>query len=118
MRDKRDEIAQTVAAKASETEGIGKSLGTGLLHFASVLANISDYEDARVSDIDKKVVRQLSQYEDVCKRAREDVKIGLSVREREMQRKKQYDRLRDRNPRNRQQIVRPLFRNPPKITPK
>lgn len=106
MRDKRDEIAQAVAAKASETEDMGKSLGTGLLNFASALANISDYGDARVRGIDKKVVGQLSRYEDVCKRAREDFKIGLSVREKEMQRKRQYDRLRDRNPRNRQQIVR------------
>lgn len=108
MRDKRDEVAQTVAAKASEIEDMGKSLGTGLLNFASALANISGYGDARVSSIDKKVVRQFARYEDVCKRAREDVKIGISVREKEMQRKRQYDRLRDRNPRNRQQIVRLL----------
>lgn len=107
VRDKGDEIAQTLSTKA-EIEGVNKSLSMGLLNFASALANISDYGDMRVKNIDTKVINQLSQYEDVCKRTRDDVKLGFSVRERELQRKKQYDRLRDRNPRNRQQIVRNL----------
>jgi len=50
------------------------------------------------------VVRELSRYEDVCRKAKEEVKDVFGARERELQRKKQLDRIRDRNPRNRQQI--------------
>lgn len=69
---------------------------------------ISDYGDVRVKNIDKKVVEGLGKYEAICKHAKDDVKQIYFSRDRELARKRQLDRLRERNPRNRQQIVRKL----------
>lgn len=69
------------------------------------MSSISDYGDVRVKNIDKKVVDGLSKYESICKHAKEEVKQIYFARDRELARKRQLDRLRERNPRNRQQIV-------------
>ncbi|KAF2882394.1 hypothetical protein ILUMI_23764 [Ignelater luminosus] len=104
VRDKGDSIAQAIVNFA-ESEEINKSLSLGLANFASTFATISDYGDARVQHIDNKVVREFSQYENVCKQAKEEVKQIFNARDRELSRKKQLDRIREKNPRNRQQII-------------
>lgn len=104
VRDKGDSIAQA-AVNFAESEEINKSLSLGLANFASTFATISDYGDVRVQHIDNKVIREFSQYENVCKQAKEEVKQIFNARDRELSRKKQLDRIREKNPRNRQQIV-------------
>jgi len=63
------------------------------------------YRDAQVQRLDSKVVSELSQYEDICKHAKEEVKHTSMARSQELARKKHLDRVREKNPRNRQQIV-------------
>ncbi|KAG5889636.1 hypothetical protein JTB14_028916 [Gonioctena quinquepunctata] len=104
LRDKGDEIAKLVLNFA-ETESINKSLAVGLENFADCFSLLGDYADLRVSTIDEKVVGELGKYQDICKHAKEEVKDIYSARDKEVARRRQLDRLRERNPRNRQQII-------------
>lgn len=70
------------------------------------MSSVSDYGDIRVKSIDKKVVDGFMRYQNICKHAKEEVKQIYYARDRELNKKRQLDRLRERAPRNRQQIVR------------
>ncbi|CAG2053653.1 unnamed protein product [Timema podura] len=59
----------------------------------------------RCSVYETKVVSELSQYEGICKHAKEEVKSTFAARDRELARRRQLDRVRERSPRNRQQIA-------------
>ncbi|GLH02369.1 Uncharacterized protein GBIM_08397 [Gryllus bimaculatus] len=61
--------------------------------------------DVEIQRIESNVISELSQYEKLCKHAKEEVKNTLAARDRENARRKQLDRLRERNPRNRPQIT-------------
>lgn len=63
------------------------------------------FSDTQVKRLENKVVSELSQYDSICKHSREEVKATFSAREKELVRKRQLDRIRERNPRNRQMIV-------------
>lgn len=63
------------------------------------------YRDAEVQRLDSKVTSPLSQYAAICKNAREDVRNTFSARDKELTRRRNLDRIRERNPRNRQMIV-------------
>ncbi|ENN73665.1 hypothetical protein YQE_09742, partial [Dendroctonus ponderosae] len=104
VRDKGDEISKSVISY-SAGETVNRSLSIGLDGFAASMSTLSDYGDARTRGLELKVVGEFSKYEDICKRAREEVRDIFAAREREMQRKKQLDRIREKNPRNRQQIM-------------
>ncbi|GJQ84080.1 hypothetical protein Trydic_g12060 [Trypoxylus dichotomus] len=104
LRDKGDEIAKITLSYA-ESEEINKTLSNSLVNFANTISLISDYGNLRVLNIDKKVVEEFSQYENICKNAKEDVKQIYGVRSREIARKRQLDRARERAPRHRQQII-------------
>lgn len=96
----------TVTSKYAESEGINKSLSNSLYNFSTYISTISSYGDLRVQNIDNKVVASLSQYEMSCKQTKEEVKQIYNMRDKELQKKKQLDRIKDRNPRNRQLIVK------------
>ncbi|XP_022914279.2 CBY1-interacting BAR domain-containing protein 1 isoform X2 [Onthophagus taurus] len=104
IRDKGDELSKVIVAYA-ETEDINKSLSNGLINFATQISSISDYGDVRTQNIDQKVVNEFSQYENICKHAKDEVKQIYAARTKEISRKRQLDRAKERNPRNRQQIV-------------
>nr|CAH7756168.1 unnamed protein product [Callosobruchus chinensis] len=101
---KRDEIAKTALTYA-ESETVNQSLSNALEGFAESLSALGDYGDARAQNIDAKVVAELSKYEQICKSAKEEVKEIYAVRDKELTRRKQLDRIRERNPRQRQQII-------------
>lgn len=104
VRDKSDEVAKIVMTYA-ESEDVNKTLSNGLANFAYCFSILGDYGDLRVQHIENKVIAELSQYESLCKNAKEEVKHIFSVRDRELARRRNLDRIRERNPRNRQQIV-------------
>lgn len=104
VRDKGDEIARVTISYA-EYEDINKSLSNGLASFSSCMSTISDYGDIRVQNINSKVVSGFAQYENICKHSKEEVKQLYNARDKELARKKQLDRIRERNPRSRTQIV-------------
>ena len=104
LRDKGDEIAKIIETYA-QSETINQSLSNGLANFSATLSVIGDYRDAKVQRFDAKIISPLSQYATICKHARDDVKNTFTTRDKELTRKRHLDRLRERNPRNRQMIV-------------
>lgn len=104
LRDKNEEIYKTISNYA-ETESVNKSLSSGLESLADSLQLLTDYGDKRVHNLETKVVAELSKYKDVCKHAKDEVKEIYSAREKELSRKKQLYKIKEKNPRNRQQIV-------------
>lgn len=104
VRDKCDAVAK-IAMNYAESEDVNKSLSDGLGNFAYCFSIMGDYGDLRVKKIENDVISEFSQYETICKNAKEEVKHIFNVRDREIARKRQLDRIRERNPRNRQQIV-------------
>ncbi|KAK1136236.1 hypothetical protein K0M31_000801 [Melipona bicolor] len=103
LRDKGDEIAKIIQIYA-QSETINQSLSNGLTNFSATLSVIGDYRDAKVQRFDSKIISPLSQYSTICKHARDDVKNTFTARDKELTRKRHLDRLRERNPRNRQII--------------
>ncbi|XP_032683382.1 protein FAM92A isoform X1 [Odontomachus brunneus] len=103
LRDKGDELAKIIHIYA-DSETVNRSLSTGLTNFSETLSVIGDYRDAEVQRLDAKVVAPLSQYATICKHARDDVKNTFSARDRELARRRHLDKVRERNPRNRQMI--------------
>lgn len=104
LRDKNEEIYHTISNYA-EAENINKSLSMGLETLADSLQLLTDFGDKRVKFLDTKVVSELSKYKEVCKRAKDEVKDIYLTREKELSRKKQLYKIKEKNPRNRQQIV-------------
>ncbi|XP_024935610.1 protein FAM92A-B isoform X3 [Cephus cinctus] len=103
LRDKNDEVAKVIQMYA-ESENINQSLSNGLINFATTLSVIGDYRDAEVQRLDSKVIAPVSQYSVICKHAREDVKNTFAARDKEITRRRHLDKIRERNPRNRQMI--------------
>ncbi|XP_054006100.1 CBY1-interacting BAR domain-containing protein 1-A isoform X2 [Hylaeus anthracinus] len=103
LRDKGDEIAKAIQNYA-QSETVNRSLTTGLTNFSATLSVIGDYRDAEVQRFDAKIIAPLSQYSALCKHAKDDVKNTFTARDKELTRKRQLDRLRERNPRNKQMI--------------
>ncbi|KZC10935.1 Protein FAM92A1 [Dufourea novaeangliae] len=114
LRDKGDEIAKVVQTY-SQSETVNRSLTAGLSNLSATLSVIGDYrhalnirftkkKDAEVQRFDAKIIAPLSQYATICKHARDDVKNTFTARDKELTRKRHLDRLRERNPRNRQMI--------------
>ena len=104
LRDKGDEIAK-ITLEHAETENINKSLSLALENFADCISLLSSYGDLRVQNIETKVIKEFGRYEDICKHAKDEVKQIYNAREKEIARKRQLERIKERNPRNRQQIV-------------
>ncbi|XP_046386153.1 protein FAM92A isoform X2 [Ischnura elegans] len=86
LRDKGDELAKSILSFA-ESEILNKSLRSSLMRFSNSLSAVGDLS-----------------YGNACQLAKEDVKGAITAAEREQQRKRQFERIRERNPRNRQQI--------------
>lgn len=104
LRDKNDELSKAVKSYA-DNENVNHTLKAALCEFSAVLGSVGDYRDTQVKRVESKVVNELSQYDGICKHSREEVKATFSAREKELVRKRQLDRIRERNPRNRQMIT-------------
>ncbi|XP_056644781.1 CBY1-interacting BAR domain-containing protein 1 [Diorhabda sublineata] len=104
LRDQGDEIAK-ISLNIAENENINKSMSVGLENFAVCMSQISDFEDMRVQTYDSKIVSEFAKYESICKQAKEEVKNIYIARDKEVAKKRYLDRARERNPKNRQQII-------------
>ncbi|KAK3508450.1 hypothetical protein QTP70_029431 [Hemibagrus guttatus] len=103
LRDKADLLVREIGLYA-DTET--PNLKTGLKHFADQLAKIQDYRQAQVVErLDAKVVEPLKAYGSVVKLKREDLKLTQSARNREAKQMQQLERMRQRNPSDRQIIA-------------
>ncbi|XP_008207659.1 uncharacterized protein LOC100123748 [Nasonia vitripennis] len=103
LRDKNDEVAKTIQTYA-DAEDINRSMSTCLVNFANTLSVVGDYSDAQVQRLNSKVVAPLSQYQNTCKRAKENVKSTFAARDEELKRKRMLEKVREENPKNQQRI--------------
>ncbi|XP_030025098.2 protein FAM92A isoform X3 [Manduca sexta] len=104
LRDMGDELTKVLKEYANN-EIVNKSLSAGLENVSITLTAIEEYRNCEVQRLEAKVIGELSQYESICKHAREEVKHSISVREKELARKKVLDKTRERQPFNRQQVT-------------
>ncbi|RLU18453.1 hypothetical protein DMN91_009164 [Ooceraea biroi] len=104
LRDKSDEFAKVIQVYG-DSKTINRSMSTGLANFSATLSVVGDYSrDAEVQRLDTKVSAPPSQYAMICKHARDDVKNTFAARDREFTERRQLDKVRERNPRNRQMV--------------
>ncbi|XP_054283008.1 CBY1-interacting BAR domain-containing protein 1-B-like isoform X2 [Macrosteles quadrilineatus] len=103
VRDASDEIAKALACYA-ESETINTTLKTRMSEVAKTFNLLGDFRELEVQRLDKKVVDVFGQYEGICHRSKEELKVILSARDKELNHQRQLDRLIQRNPHNRQQI--------------
>ncbi|XP_062384836.1 CBY1-interacting BAR domain-containing protein 1 [Sardina pilchardus] len=101
LRDKADLLVREVNLYA-ETET--PNLKSGLKHFANQLSQIQDYRQAEVERLEAKVIEPLKGYGTVLKLKREDLKTTQNARDREAKQMRQLERMRQRNPSDRQII--------------
>uniref|UniRef100_A0A674C172 CBY1 interacting BAR domain containing 1 n=1 Tax=Salmo trutta TaxID=8032 RepID=A0A674C172_SALTR len=102
LRDKADLLVREISIYA-ETET--PNLQRGMKQFADNLAKVQDYRQAEVERLEAKVVEPLKSYGSVVKLKREDLKTSQSARNRESKQMQQLERMRQRNPSDRQIIV-------------
>ncbi|KPP78152.1 protein FAM92A1-like [Scleropages formosus] len=102
LRDKADLLVREVGLYA-DTET--PSLKSGLKNFADQLAKIQDYRQAEVERLEAKVIEPLKSYGTVVKMKREDLKATQTARSREAKQMQQLERMRQRNPSDRQIIL-------------
>ncbi|XP_022538897.2 CBY1-interacting BAR domain-containing protein 1 isoform X1 [Astyanax mexicanus] len=101
LRDKADLLVKEVSQYA-DTET--PNLKHGLKNFADQLAKIQDYRQAEVERLEAKVVEPLKTYGSVVKMKRADLKLTQTARNREAKQMQQLERMRQRNPSDRQII--------------
>ncbi|XP_012691505.1 protein FAM92A [Clupea harengus] len=101
LRDKADVLVREINLYA-ETET--PNLKSGLTHFANQLSQIQDYRQAEVERLEAKVIEPLKGYGAVLKLKREDLKTTQNARDKEAKQMRQLERMRQRNPSDRQII--------------
>lgn len=110
MRGKRGRIID-LGVRRGEVSSLALKLKRNAHHgflvfrFFFFQLSIRFYRDAEVQRLDAKVIVPLSQYATICRHARDDVKNTFAARDRELTRRRHLDKVRERNPRNRQMIV-------------
>lgn len=100
LRDKNDDLAK-VLQNYSESEKFNKSLSIGVSSVSKAMSFIADFHEMEVQRMETKVVAELSQYEIICRNSREDFKNSVVNRDKEVNRKKQLDLIKQRNLRDR-----------------
>uniref|UniRef100_A0A8C2E0A2 Family with sequence similarity 92 member A1 n=1 Tax=Cyprinus carpio TaxID=7962 RepID=A0A8C2E0A2_CYPCA len=103
LRDEADLLVKEVGLYA-DTET--PNLKLGLKNFADQLAKIEDYRQAEVERLEVKVIEPLKAYGNIVKTKREDLKQTQTARNREAKQMRQLERMRQRNPSDRQIISR------------
>ncbi|XP_056335820.1 CBY1-interacting BAR domain-containing protein 1 [Danio aesculapii] len=101
LRDKADLLVKEISIYA-DTET--PNLKCGLKNFADQLAKVQDYRQAEVERLEVKVIEPLKAYGNIVKTKREDLKQTQSARNREAKQMQQLERMRQRNPSDRQII--------------
>ncbi|XP_051729471.1 CBY1-interacting BAR domain-containing protein 1 isoform X2 [Ctenopharyngodon idella] len=106
LRDKADLLVKEVSLYA-DTET--PNLKCGLKSFADQLAKIQDYRQAEVERLEVKVIEPLKAYGNIVKTKREDLKQTQTARNREAKQMQQLEKMRQRNPSDRQIITHIIY---------
>ncbi|XP_055920782.1 CBY1-interacting BAR domain-containing protein homolog [Eupeodes corollae] len=87
-RNSYDELAKGFKS-FSEEEDVNESLCEGLKSFTNSITIMADYIDIVVHRMELKIVNELSQFENICKATRENLRIAVIARDKEVLRQKQ-----------------------------
>ncbi|XP_035250984.1 CBY1-interacting BAR domain-containing protein 2-like [Anguilla anguilla] len=101
LRDKADLLVQQLSDFANTEE---QELRACLKNLAEDLAMVQDYRQAEVERLEMRVVTPLKAYGDIIKNKRADIKKFNSERNRELKEVQKLDRIRLKNPSDRQGI--------------
>ncbi|XP_036391496.1 CBY1-interacting BAR domain-containing protein 2-like [Megalops cyprinoides] len=101
LRDKADMLVRQLSDFANTEE---PELRTCLKNFAEDLAMVQDYRQAEVERLETRVVTPLKAYGDIVKNKRADLKKFNADRNRELKEIQKLDRIRQKNPSDRQSI--------------
>lgn len=99
VRDKTDDLANVVKT-ISEGEQYNSSTEKALENISNGLTYLADHQSLEVQRIDEKVLQELTQYQIVCRNAKEEVKNQIVLRDRELTKRKNLDmgrRMRNEN---------------------
>ncbi|EDW04160.1 protein FAM92A [Drosophila grimshawi] len=82
-RDAHDELAKNVKNYADEEE-INESLCNGLKSFTNALTITGDYMDINVHRFELKIVNELAHFEQLCKSTRDNLRLAVVARDKEV----------------------------------
>nr|XP_014290308.1 protein FAM92B isoform X2 [Halyomorpha halys] len=105
LRNATDDLAVLLHEYASE-EKINKSMKGHILQFSELLASVGDSRDVEVKQLDSLILKDLCNYETLCQNAKAEVKNILNLKDKEINKHKQLQKLRNRNPYKREDIIR------------
>ncbi|GAB6020775.1 hypothetical protein CHUAL_003434 [Chamberlinius hualienensis] len=108
VRDSGDDLSRRLKEYAA-METLCKSLRTKLSTFADCLISVEDYRQATVDRLEAKVIGQLSQYKQLCKSAKDNVKNAVRANDKRIERQRNLQKLRSKLPINRQEIAEAEF---------
>ncbi|KAH8319020.1 hypothetical protein KR067_004092 [Drosophila pandora] len=94
-RDSFDELAKGVKSYADDEE-INESLCQGLKSFTNAVTLISDYMDINVHRLEQKIVNELAQFEQLCKSTRDNLRLAVIARDKEVLRQRQMLELKSK----------------------
>ncbi|KAH8260806.1 hypothetical protein KR038_001156 [Drosophila bunnanda] len=94
-RDSFDELAKGVKSYADEEE-INESLCQGLKSFTNAVTIMSDYMDIYVHRLEHKIVNELAQFEHLCKSTRDNLRLAVIARDKEVLRQRQMLELKSK----------------------
>ncbi|XP_043949885.1 CBY1-interacting BAR domain-containing protein homolog isoform X2 [Drosophila biarmipes] len=94
-RDSFDELAKNVKSYADDEE-INESLSNGLKSFTNAVTIIGDYMDVKVHRLEHKIVNELAQFEQLCKSTRDNLRLAVIARDKEVLRQRQMLELKSK----------------------
>ncbi|XP_030384578.1 protein FAM92A [Scaptodrosophila lebanonensis] len=94
-RDSHDELAKGIKSYADDEE-INESLCTGLKSFTNAVTLMGDYMDLNVHRLELKIVNELAQFEQLCKSTRDNLRLAVIARDKEVLRQRQMLELKSK----------------------
>lgn len=86
IRDKQDSIAK-IFASYGQAEAFNLTLAEALESLAKGTTLLADLKDVEVKRMSKKVASELKEYEDVCKRTRDNIREAVAERDKSRNKK-------------------------------
>ncbi|CAH0382047.1 unnamed protein product [Bemisia tabaci] len=102
LRDQTDSVAKAMHAY-SVAEFDNSTLKSGLKNLANVFIQIGTYGDEEAHLIESAVVKEITSYDEAFKPVREELKQLISLKDKQLMRRKHLDRIKERGYRNRQE---------------
>ncbi|XP_055341153.1 uncharacterized protein LOC129590140 [Paramacrobiotus metropolitanus] len=93
IRDGGDELSRAFSQFTEVQSCCCPQTKKAITEFAHALATVQDYEQARISRIEAKVISGFAKYGFLCHTIKDEVQKGLHIREREQRQTEQYLRL-------------------------